>query len=280
MMRVNTVDLYEYCSLSRPEGAAGTLTCYIQDTPAIENKLRPAMLVLPGGGYCGVSPREGEPIAQAYLARGYHAFVLDYSVFPARFPVALREAAMAMAYIRDHAQAFAIRKVAAVGFSAGGHLCGTLGMLFDCPEVRDIAPAHVLRPDALGLCYPVTISYAPTHEGSFQSLCGDDAALRSRLSLDHLVRPDMPPVYLWHTWEDNCVPCVGTLILGRKLVEQGVRCALHLYHRGHHGLSTADVQANEAQALTHISADVPGWIDEFALFLREQDLVITPRTAE
>ena len=142
-MRVFTIDLYEHFSLPRPEGAAGTLTCYVQDITAIENKLRPAMLVLPGGGYCFVSPREGEPIAQAYLARGYHAFVLDYSVFPARFPVALREAAMAMAYIRGNAEAFAIRKVAAVGFSAGGHLCGTLGMMYDCPEVRDIGPAHV-----------------------------------------------------------------------------------------------------------------------------------------
>lgn len=279
-MRVFSVDLYEHFALPLPEGAAGTLTCYIQDTPAGQGKLRPAMLVLPGGGYCHVSPREGEPIAQAYLAKGYHAFVLEYSVFPARFPVALREAAMAMAYIRGNTEAFAIRKVAAVGFSAGGHLCGSLGMLFDCPEVADIAPAHVLRPDVLGLCYPVTVSYQPTHGGSFDSLCGDDAALRSRLSLDSLVRPDMPPVYLWHTREDDCVPCVGTLILAQRLVEQGIDCALHLYHRGWHGLATADAQTNDAHGLVNISADVSGWIDEFALFLEEKGFAITSHPAE
>lgn len=275
-MRVFSVDLYAHFGFEKLSGCAGTLTCYVQDTPAAPQALRPALLVLPGGGYSHVSPREGEPIAQAYLARGYHAFVLDYSIAPAKFPTALREAAMAMAYIRANAAAFSIRKVAAVGFSAGGHLCGTLGMLYDCPEVADIASADVVRPDVLGLCYPVTVSYQPTHGGSFRCLCGEDQALQNRLSLDTLVRPDMPPVYLWHTREDDCVPCVGTLILGQKLVEQGVSCALHLYHRGWHGLATADAQTNDPTALCRISADVPGWIDEFAAFMAEQDLRILP----
>lgn len=263
-MSVFTVDLYEHFSIPRPAGGAGTLQCHILETPG------PAMLVIPGGGYAHVSPREGAPIADYYLARGYHSFVLDYSIFPIRFPAQLQEAAMAMAYIRQNAAAFGIQKVAAVGFSAGGHLCGMLGMLFDCPEVEKIAPPQVLRPDALGLCYPVTVSHQPTHGGSFQCLCGEDEALRSRLSLDSLVRPDMPPAYLWHTRDDGSVPCVGTLILAQRMVEQGIDCALHLYRRGPHGLATADSQTNTDQALQNMSPDVPNWMEEFALFLREQ----------
>ena len=263
-MRVYTIDLYEHFSYPRPAGGAGMLTCCIQEKPG------PALLVIPGGGYAHVSPREGKPVANYYLERGYHAFVLDYSIFPLRFPAALQEAAMAMAYIRQHAADFGIQKVAAVGFSAGGHLCGTLGTLFDCPEVAHIAPPQVLRPDALGLCYPVTVSYAPTHAGSFRCLCGDDEALRSRLSLDRLVRPDMPPAYLWHTRDDGAVPCVGTLILAQRMVEQGIDCALHLYHHGVHGLSTADSQTNDPQALLNMSADVPRWMEEFGLFLQEK----------
>ena len=41
---------------------------------------RPAVVVCPGGGYLYLSPREAEPVALAYAARGLHAFVLHYSV--------------------------------------------------------------------------------------------------------------------------------------------------------------------------------------------------------
>ena len=38
------------------------------------------------------SDREAEPIAMQYLARGYHAVILRYSVAPARYPLALNAA--------------------------------------------------------------------------------------------------------------------------------------------------------------------------------------------
>lgn len=273
-MNCFTIDLYGYCGQPRPQGGAGYLSCYLQPSQTSDGTpiLRPAVLVIPGGGYSHVSVREGEPIALRMLGYGYCAFVLDYSIYPFRFPTALREAAMAMCYIRDHSAEFGIGRdmVAAVGFSAGGHLCGTLGMLYDRAEVQDLGPAAALRPDALGLCYSVSISYSPTHEGSFNCLCGDDAALRQRLSLDRLVRPDMPAVYLWHTRDDDCVPCAGTLILAQKLVEAGIDCALHLYRHGRHGLATADIQTNTREELGCISTDIPDWIGEFACFLEEK----------
>ena len=166
-MKVLFVDLYQSYTVEKPEGAAGTLTCYLQPTTekVSPRRLRPAVLILPGGGYGHVSPREGEPVALRFLARGWCAFVLEYSVAPLKFPTQLREAAMAMAWIRANAEAFGIdpHALAAMGFSAGGHLCGTLGTLYDCPEVRDIAPPEVLRPDALGLCYPVSITDKDSH---------------------------------------------------------------------------------------------------------------------
>lgn len=273
------IDLYEHFSRPRPANAVGYLNCYLLGEPQV---MRPAMLILPGGGYFMVSEREAEPIAMRFAAMGFQTFVLDYAVAPARFPVALREAAMAMAYIREHEAAFGIRpaRTAAVGFSAGGHLCGCLGTMYDCPEVADIAPPQVIRPDALGLCYSVTISYAPTHDGSFECLCGENSALRERLSLDRLLRPDMPPTFLWHTRTDDCVPCLGTLIVAQRLVELGVDCALRLYRSGHHGLATADTQTNSAQSLQAVSADVPAWPQALARFLAELDICIQPAPAE
>ncbi|HZK39019.1 MAG TPA: alpha/beta hydrolase, partial [Clostridia bacterium] len=65
-----------------PNGSDITLTTYILDTSEeMPNmKIRPAVLVCPGGGYSFCSDREAEPVAMAFLAQGYNAFVLRYSV--------------------------------------------------------------------------------------------------------------------------------------------------------------------------------------------------------
>ena len=266
------VDLYKYWELERPEGAAGWLHCYVQPSPvSADGRLRPGVLVIPGGGYGHVSQREAEPVALRFLCRGYQAFVLDYSVAPLQFPVQLREAAMAMGYIRRHGQQLGVDPgmVAAVGFSAGGHLCGMLGTLFDAPEVADIGSAQLLRPDALGLCYPVAVSWGETHEGSFQNLCGDNQTLRQRLSLDRLVRSDMPPVYLWHTRDDGSVPCRNTFILAQAVETAGVELAMRVYLHGKHGLSTADAQVYLDHEIPQMSPSIPNWPEEMIGFFEE-----------
>ena len=278
-----TVDLYGHCGQDRGDAQGGFLTCWVQQTPETVSlgRKRPAILILPGGGYGHTSLREAEPVALRFAARGYAAFVLHYSCAPSRFPTALREAAMAMGYIRERAREFEVdpHMVAALGFSAGGHLCGTLGTLFDRPEVCGLGPAELLRPDALCLCYPVTVSHGRTHAGSFQNLCGGEEALAGRLSLEKLVRPDMPPVFLWHTRDDGSVPCRGSLLLAQALEEQGVDFAIHIYRRGQHGLSTADAMAYPSGAVPRVSRDVPGWIDACMDFLTEVGLQITDMEA-
>ena len=275
------IDLYGYYGQQRGSESGGALTCWVQQTPAAvsSGRKRPAVLIFPGGGYHHTSPREAEPVALRFAALGYAAFVLHYSCAPSVFPTALREAAMAMRYIREHAEAFEIHpnRVAALGFSAGGHLCGCLGTMFDSPEVADIAEARQLRPDALGLCYPVAVSWGRTHEGSFDNLCGSDTRLRERLSLDRLVRPDMPPAFLWHTREDASVPCRNSLILAQAMEEAGVEFVLHLYRKGKHGLATADAMAFPAWGVPEISWDVPGWLEACAGFFREIGLTITDK---
>ena len=58
------------------------LTTYCLDSPELMAVgPRPAVLVLPGGGYFSCSDREAEPVALAFAAMGYHAFVLRYSVY-------------------------------------------------------------------------------------------------------------------------------------------------------------------------------------------------------
>ena len=128
------------------------LTCYLQDqSPKMPNAaIRPAMLVVPGGGYQYCSDREGEPVALAYMAQGFNAFVLRYTA-DATTPIdkALQDGAAAMDYLRANAAELEIdpQQIAAVGFSAGGHLVASLGTLL--PKAQ--------RPNALVLGYAATL---------------------------------------------------------------------------------------------------------------------------
>ena len=132
-MQTKKIDLYEYFGVKRPENGSGYLTTYIHDVSREVNidRKSPAMLVIPGGGYAMVSFREDEPVALKYLSYGYNSFVLNYSVAPVKYPYAILEAVMAMEYVRKNADELKTDRnmVAAVGFSAGGHLCGCLGIL-------------------------------------------------------------------------------------------------------------------------------------------------------
>lgn len=277
-MELRQIDLYEHFGQTRPAGAGGLLQMWLTKTPARVStaRRRPAVLILPGGGYEHISQREGEPVALRFAARGWVPFVLTYSVSPSRFPTQLREAAWAMRYIRESAGALEIdpKMVAVVGFSAGGHLAGTLATRFDGPEVADVAPAEVLRPDALGLCYPVVAAWGRTHAASFENLTGGDAALAQALSLDKLARGEMPPVFLWATRDDGSVPCRNALLLAQALDEAGVDFALHLYRHGKHGLSTADALAFPSFDRPPVSRDVPGWVDAMIDFFEDSGLAV------
>jgi len=106
------------------------------------------VLVLPGGGYFHTSDREAEPVALAYLAEGFNAFVLRYSVGPeSPFEQSFDDAKAALAWIRENAAELHIdpAQVVAVGFSAGGHLAASL------------ATAAAEKPDVLVVGYPVTL---------------------------------------------------------------------------------------------------------------------------
>ena len=103
----------------RPDSPSIYLDAYLlHNSPEFQtDRLRPAVLICPGGGYRGTSDREAEPIALRFLAQGYHAFVLRYSV-ETRMPAALLDLAKAVATIRDNASAWFVDpdQITVVGF--------------------------------------------------------------------------------------------------------------------------------------------------------------------
>lgn len=251
---------------------------YIDTYVANESRVRDAMLVIPGGGYSNVChQREGEPIAIEFLSKGYNCFVLNYRVGKPGdvFPTQLIDAGAAMIYIRDHAEEFKInpKRVFAVGFSAGGHLCGTMASMYSYPEIKKAYGEDYkkVRPTASVLSYPVTVMTGPTHIASFKNLLGKPNAdfteeEINRYSLDRVVGDGTAPMYLWHTVEDTCVPVQGTLLLAHALTEAKVPYRLSIFPYGNHGMGlgtpvTADGVKSFDQPMAAVwTAEVHEWI--------------------
>lgn len=272
------IDLYTYFKIDRNGAKGGILTVYTRtESKEIKKKLRPAMLVCPGGAYSFLSDREGEPVAIRYMAEGFVSFLLAYSLNTA-YPVPLLEACMAIAYIRENAENYNVDKqhIASIGFSAGGHLNGMLATIYNEKEIVSALreKAALCRPDAVVLSYPVISMAEFTHEGSRKVISGKNEKLYDKLSIEKRVTKDSAPAFIWHTYEDNNVPVQNSLLLAAAYAEEKVPFDLHIFEKGWHGLSLADEEVNnstpEDEALRHVGA----WFNLSVTWLKKRGFIV------
>ncbi len=191
------------------------------------------VLIVPGGGYEWLSPREAGPVADAFTRAGWAAAVLEYAVYTGE-PLGglpLRQLGEAAAYCKSAAPGLPL---VTCGFSAGGHLAGSLGVHW-----RELG---LPCPDAQVLCYPVVTAGPWAHRSSIEHLTAGDPAF---FSLEKHVTRDTPPTFLWHTAEDREVPVQNSLLLAEALAEAEVPFALHIFPFGPHGLSLATREVAE-----------------------------------
>lgn len=203
------------------------------------HKIRPALVICPGGGYHWCSPREKDAPALEFLSMGYQVFILDYTCYPGDMSNfrSLRELGEAVCLLRERSGEWRIdpSKIAVLGFSAGGHLAASLGAFWNDPEVA-LRPG--CRPDALVLCYPVISTREFAHKGSAENISGGDEAYRDKLNLLKRVTSDFPPAFLWHGGDDDTVPPENSLLLAVELRKHAVPFEYHLFGSGGHGIST------------------------------------------
>lgn len=218
-----------------------TLTAYLleqsKEMPNVH--IRPAILILPGGGYRMCSEREAEPVAMAFLAEGYQAFVLRYSVDRnAEFPKPLNDGEEALELIRKNSGEWGIdpEKVAVCGFSAGGHLAAALGTM------------GRVRPNALILGYPCIL------------------ATMSRISpfpvpgVDEAVDATTPPAFIFHTYEDTLVPVSNALAFAAAMDRAKVPFEMHIFRNGTHGLSLAK-PVTSSGLRSMVDSDAARWFE-------------------
>ncbi len=92
-------------------------------------------------------------------------------------------------------------KIVVQGSSAGGHLAASLGVFWNKPFVAEALEmdAEKFCPNGLMLSYPVITSGEKAHQGSFESVLGEDYADEEKLrflSLEFNVTKDTPPTFM------------------------------------------------------------------------------------
>jgi acetyl esterase/lipase len=135
----------------------------------------------------------------------------------------------------------------AVGFSAGGHLVGSLATRFAEPVYAPVDDVDRLsaRPDCVALAYPVTTMHAPhAHAGSRRNLIGDapSAAMIARYSLETAPPADTAPTLIFHAADDRSVPVENALMLYEALRRAGIASALHIFEDGGHGFGMRGIE--------------------------------------
>lgn len=223
------------------------LTGYLHETIEEMSPRReayPAVVVCPGGGYEVVSAREADPVALLYLAAGYQVFILHYSTGEnTQNFTPLRELSESIVWIREKCNDFAVapNQIAVCGFSAGGHLAASGGVLWNhhafYEKARDFKGKN--RPDAMILSYAVIIADAKAHSRSIQMASGANPGSDAYnfFSLEQHVGAHTPPAFLWHTVTDNVVPVENTLAMINALQKNHISYEAHLFPEGQHGLS-------------------------------------------
>ncbi len=233
-----------------------TLTSYVCDK-SLPIAPRPAVIVCPGGGYCGIVAHESEVIVRKYFGAEMNVYLLRYSVGENAANYApLIESALAVKYVREHSEEHNTdpNKIFISGFSAGGHLAAACGILWNSVPVRAAlgidegrTPEGINRPNGVILSYPVITAGKYGHQGSFRMLTGKSEPTdeeKRPFSLEYHVDETTPPMFVWHTFTDNVVHIKNSIMLIDALTDHGVPFEAHIYPEGIHGLSLGTVASS------------------------------------
>lgn len=193
----------------------------------------PVVLLLHGGAWRQGDKGKLSKLGRVLAERGYAAFAIDYRLAPQfRYPAQLEDMRQALRWLQQQAGEYNLdmNRVAAWGYSAGGHLASLLGVQppsEGLPSVRVViaggAPAD-LR------IYPNASSVKGFLGGTAAEL---PAVYESASPMAH-VRKGLPAFYLYHGTADDLVVPSQSQNFARALSEAGVHVELRLLDGQNH----------------------------------------------
>ena len=233
-----------------PNGAPGAIGTEPADVPklyvypATGPGAHSAVIVLPGGGYRNlVMEKEGAVAAKWLNAHGVTAFLLEYRLGPRyHFPAPMQDGARAIRYVRSHASEFdlAKNKIGLWGFSAGGHLAGSLSTIFDEGDPKAADPIERVgdRPDFVILSYArLSLSPEIPRPLTMESMIGENATQEqlNAVSVERHVTSRNSPAFIYATTADQTVNSLNATAFYDALKRAAVPVELHIFERGSHG---------------------------------------------
>ena len=185
---------------------------------------RPAVIILPGGGYNILADdHEGGEIGRFLNGHGIVALTLLYRVPTGAFaePDAgpVMDAQKAVSIVRERAGELGIdpSRIGLMGFSAGGHTALVAATTKASFPGADASPSA--RPDCTILIYPWRVL----------------AAEGKQLWPGVIVDAATTPMFIAQTADDTASPAKGAVALFSALLDAKVPAELHVYERGGHG---------------------------------------------
>ena len=185
---------------------------------------RPAVIILPGGGYNILADdHEGGEIGRFLNGHGIVALTLLYRVPTGAFaePDAgpVMDAQKAVSIVRERAGELGIdpSRIGLMGFSAGGHTALVAATTKASFPGADVAPSA--RPDCTILIYP------------WRVLAAEGKQLWPGVMIDAATTP----MFIAQTADDTASPAKGAVALFSALLDAKVPAELHVYERGGHG---------------------------------------------
>jgi acetyl esterase/lipase len=218
----------------------------------------PVVLVLHGGAWRRGDRGNMKRLGQVLAERGYAAFAIDYRLAPQfRHPAQLEDMQQALRWLQQHAeeQRLDMARVAAWGYSAGGHLAALLAVqkpVEGLPPLRAViaggTPADLRR-------YPDASSVKGFLGGPLAAM-PEVYAAASPLAQ---VRAGLPPFFLYHGSADDLVEAGQSEQFAEALKAAGVPVELHLLEGANHRTAAGRARQLLPAALQflgqHVTAD-------------------------
>lgn len=206
----------------------------------------PAIVYFPGGGYRKIHEPSVEPVAEFFRGKGFHVFVVNYSINEkAAYPAPLLEASKAVWLVRKNAKEWNVDpdRISLMGMSAGSHLCTALSTMWQYEECRSADPDMPYggnRPNAIVTGYTPTI-FSDFFDQPAEVLAnfkgqGPDNLIGAEgtrwadihaLTTHDLVTKDTCPAFLWKSTTD--FPG-DTFAYADALKREGIPYEVHVFY--------------------------------------------------